>query len=79
MTKMKLKRVVINATAFFHIMSSDTAWRVAQGIPKDAELRGITLDPYTQNLNLFVEHESFDLIDPETVAPLLHTEFRKIQ
>lgn len=75
----RIKRVQINPQAFFHIMSSDTAWRVSKGIPKGASLCGFTIDPYTQNLNLFVEHESFEEIDVDTVAPLLATEFRKIQ
>jgi|GEM_PF-4588629 len=75
----RLRRVQINPQAFFNIMCNDTAWRVSKGIPKGASLRGFTIDPYTQNLNLFVEHESFDEIDAETVAPLLSTEFRKIQ
>lgn len=77
--KIKMKRMIINPQAFFHIMSNETAWRVSKGIPKGARLRGFTLDPYTQTLNLFVEHESFEEIDVNTVAPLLETEFHKIQ
>lgn len=77
--KVKVKRVKVSPEAFFHIMQTDTAWRVSKGIPKGARLRGFTVDPYTQELNLFVEHESFDPIDVSTVAPLLETEFRKIQ
>lgn len=77
--KARIKRVQINPQAFFHIMSCGTAWRVSQGIPKGASLRGFTIDPYTQNFNLFVEHSSFDEVDVDTVAPLLTTEFRKIQ
>jgi hypothetical protein len=60
-------------------MQTDTAWRVHKGIPKGARLRGFTVDPYTQELNLFVEHESFEPIEVSTVAPILETEFRKIQ
>ena len=77
--KAKVKRVKVSPDAFFHIMGTDTAWRVHKGIPKGARLRGFTLDPYTQELNLFVEHESFEEIDVSSVAPLLETEFRKIQ
>jgi hypothetical protein len=76
--KAKVKRVPINPEVFFHVMCSETAWRVTKGIPKGARLRGITLDPYTQTLNLFVEHESFPEIDLGTVAPELETEFRRI-
>lgn len=77
--KARIKRVQINPQAFFHIMCDGTAWRVYKGIPAGASLRGFTLDPYTQNLHLFVEHESFEEVDLQTVAPLLETEFRKIQ
>lgn len=77
--KAKIKRVKISPEAFFHIMRSDTAWRVSKGIPKGARLRGFTIDPYTQELNLFVEHEDFEPIEVSTVAPILETEFVKIQ
>lgn len=76
--KARVKRVIIAPEAFFHIMSSETAWRVSKGIPSGARLRGFTLDPYANVLNLFVEHESFDELSSGDVAPLLETEFRKI-
>lgn len=77
--KAKIKRVKVHPEAFFHIMATNTAWRVHKGIPNGAKLRGFTVDPYTQELNLFVEHESFDAVDVSTVCPILETEFRKIQ
>lgn len=78
--KAKVKRVKISPEAFFHIMRTDTAWRVHKGIPSGARLRGFTIDPYTQELNLFVEHDSFEAVDVHAeVAPILETEFRKIQ
>ncbi len=77
--KAKVKRVKIHPEAFFSIMATDTAWRVKRGIPKGARLRGFTVDPYTQELNLFVEDDSFELVDIGTVCPILETEFRKIQ
>lgn len=50
-----------------------------RGTPRTARLRGFTIDPMTQNLNLFVEDESFEEIEVETqVAPILETLFRKI-
>jgi hypothetical protein len=71
--------MLINPEAFFHIMQNDTAWRVSKGIPSGAKLRGFTLDPFTQSLHLFVEHDSFPAIDVYTqVAPILETEFVKI-
>jgi len=77
--KAKVKRMEINPQAFFMIMENDTAWRVAKGIPKGARLRGFTLDPYTQVLHLFVEHDSFPLVDLDTLIPKLETFFKKIQ
>jgi hypothetical protein len=76
--KAKVKRVAINPEVFFHVMRNETAWRVSKGIPKDSRLRGFTLDPYTQTLFLFVEHEDFEEIDVGSLAPLLETEFRRI-
>jgi len=78
--KDKIRRIIINPLAFLGIMAQDTAWRVSEGIPKDAQLRGFTIDPQTMNLVLFVFHETFDLIDIQnTVSPLLPLEIRKIQ
>ncbi len=76
--KARVKRMLINPEAFFHIMQAQTAWRVSKGIPKGARLRGFTLDPYTQALHLFIEHDSFPELDVGTVAPLLETEFVKV-
>jgi hypothetical protein len=79
MMKARVKRVVISPEVFFGIMQDDTAWKVSKGIPKGARLRGFTLDPYTQCLHLFVEHESFEEIPLERVAPQLETMFKKIK
>lgn len=75
--KVRVKRVQINPEAFIHIMRTDTAWKVSKGIPAGAKLRGFTLDPYTQTLNLFVEHESFEPVEVYSVCPVLETEFQK--
>lgn len=77
--KARIKRVQIHPDAFFHIMRENTAWRVSKGIPMGARLRGFTIDPYTQALNLFVEHDSFEEVEVAEVCPVLLTEFRKIQ
>lgn len=77
--KARVKRVVISPEALLRIMSGDTAWRVFKGVPKGGKLRGFCLDPYANVLNLFVEHESFEEIEEGAVAPILETEFRKIQ
>lgn len=76
--KARVKRVVINPQVLFHIMQVETSWLVSKGIPDGAKMRGFTLDPYTQCLHLFVEHESFDEIDLNTVAPQLETLFKKV-
>jgi hypothetical protein len=76
--KVKIRRIVINPEMLFHIMQDNTAWRVTKGIPKGAQLRGFTLDPYTQALHLFVEDESFEAVDVGTVCPQHETLFKKI-
>lgn len=76
--KARVRRLMISPEAFFHIMRENSAWRVKKGIPKDARLRGFTLDPYTQVLHLFVEHPSFDEVDVHSVAPQMETLFEKI-
>lgn len=77
--KAKVKRVPISPEVLLYNMQLGTAWRVAKGIPADARLRGFTLDPYANVLNLFVEHESFEEIEDGEVAPILETLFYKIQ
>jgi hypothetical protein len=77
--KVRVKRIVISPEAFLHIMAQSTAWRVSKGVPKGTRLRGFTVDPYTQSLNLFIEHDSFPEVDVDTVVPLLETEFTKIR
>lgn len=78
--KARVKRLIINPEQLLHIMQNNTAWRVIEGVPKTARLRGITIDPYTQVLHLFAEDESFEEVDIEReVAPQLKTVFRKVQ
>jgi hypothetical protein len=78
--KARIQRMMVNPNMLFHIMETDTAWRVSKGIPHGAVMRGVTLDPHTQMIHLFVEHESFEevQIDKE-VAPHIETLFKKIQ
>ncbi len=77
--RVRLKRIMINPNMLFHIMETDSAWRVVEGIPPGAKMRGFTLDPYTQILHLFVEHDSFEEIDTDTVSPQLKTSFKKLK
>jgi hypothetical protein len=71
---------MINPEMLFHIMETDTAWRVTKGIPKGARMRGFTIDPITQILHLFVEHESFPEVDVTSeISPQLEALFKKIQ
>jgi len=76
----RIKRMMINPDMLFHIMETGTAWRVSKGIPTGAKMRGVTLDPHTQIIHLFVEHESFEEVQlDQDVAPQLETIFKKIQ
>lgn len=77
--KSRIKRIQINPEVFLHIMAKESAWRMVEGVPKGARLRGASIDPYTQVLILLVEHESFEEIDVNNVAPLISTEFERIQ
>ena len=78
--KARIRRVVMNPLAFMGLMAKDTVWRVHDGIPSDADLRGFTIDSQTQNLILFVEHPSFAEVDVQhEVAPLLVLEVRKVK
>lgn len=77
--KVKAKRLAISPEVLFNVMQTNSAWRVSKGIPKDARMRGFTLDPYTQTLFLFVEHESFPEVEVGEVLPLMETLFKKIQ
>lgn len=78
--KVRLRRAILNPMSLVSLMTKDTVWRVEFGIPKDAVLQGFTIDPLTQNLILFVTHESFEKVDvTNEVAALLSIEVRKIQ
>ena len=77
--KVRLKRIPINPQVLFHMFETGTSWRVEAGIPVNAELRGFTIDPNTQCLNLFIESDTFDAVDIDSeVAPTLQTLFKKI-
>jgi hypothetical protein len=77
--KARVKRLEISPEAFLYIMCSETAWRVSKGLPKGSKMRGFTMDPYTQKMILFVEHESFPEVDiNKSVAPIIETEFKRI-
>lgn len=77
--KKRIKIVKITPEVLPHILRTGTAWQIANGIPDGAIVKGFTLDPNTQCLNLFLEHESFDEVNVESdIAPTLEILFRKI-
>jgi hypothetical protein len=79
MTNKRIKRVLISPEILTHVLATGTAWRVEEGIPLGATMKGFTLDPATQCLNLFVEHEEFEMVDMEReVAEPLTVLFKKI-
>lgn len=66
--------------ALFSVLETGTAWQVEQGIPKDAKLCGVTIDPDNDDLYFFIEHESFDEMDIEKeVAPQLKLLFKRLK
>ena len=78
--KVRIKRMMINSSMLFTIMETGTAWRVSKGVPPGATFRGVTIDPHTQVIHLFVEHESFDEVEfDKEISPQLETLFKKIQ
>lgn len=76
--KARVKRIPISPEILVKMMIGETSWIVSKGIPKTARLRGFTVDPYANVLNLFVEDKSFDEIDLGAVAPVLETLFHKL-
>lgn len=75
----RVKRLTINPEIFFKLMAPNSAWKIENGVPADARMRGFLIDPHTQNLVLFVEHESFEPIDlSREVAPPMQVDFRRI-
>ena len=79
MKKARIKRVIVNPNVLFHVFGSRTAWKVVEGIPVGATMKGFTVDPLTMNLNLFIAHESFPEIQLEfEVADSLNMLFEKI-
>jgi len=79
MSKQRLKRIQIDAETFFNIMALNTSWAVKAGVPKGAQMRGVTVDPYSQKVIIFVEHKTFEEIDMTEVVPILETKFVKIK
>lgn len=77
--KYKIKRIPISPDVLISVMRNNSSWRVSKGIPKTARFRGVPLDVYTQNIQLFVEDDSFEEIDIDEIIPILYTEFYKIQ
>lgn len=77
--KAKIRRLMINPEMLFSVMQTETAWRVSKGVPEGAKFRGVTIDPHTQIIHIFVEHDSFPLVNLETeVSGQLETLFKKI-
>ena len=75
----RIKRLVISPSVFFHVLQENTTWKVERGIPTGAKLRGMTLDPNTQNLNLFIEDQSFEEISLDSeIAMKLDILLKKI-
>lgn len=76
--KIKVKRIRMHPESIAKILETDSIWKITKGIPVGSIVKGMTLDPYSQELNLFIEHESFEPVDISTVCPCLDTELRKM-
>jgi hypothetical protein len=75
---MRLKRVPIAPENLILLMTAESEWRAEAGIPGDAQLRGCTIDPYADIINLFIEHSSFPELPKGEVAPILEVKFRRL-
>lgn len=49
------------------------------GIPADAEFRGFTLDPVRNCINVFYEHESWDLVHETEPVPELKINVTRVE
>lgn len=59
-TGRRLKKVSVTAEFLLDWFKVGQAWRVVEGIPVDAQLRGLALDDQNNCLAVFFEHPSFD-------------------
>jgi len=74
-----MKRVAISPESLVDLLSDQTTWKITAGVPKDAEFRGVTIDPYVNVINIFVEHESFPEEKEGEVYPKLDIYFKRLK
>lgn len=62
----KIRRFVVTQKQLSLMLLNGATFRVSHGIPADAEFRGVTIEPTTNSVVVFVEHHSFnELVDCE--------------
>lgn len=65
----RVRTYSVSPSIFMYLMKDGAVTKVVEnGIPKDATFRGFCHDPLTNNIQVFVEHSSFDLVPEYQVA-----------
>lgn len=77
--KTRIKRLQISPEVLAHMFEQNNAWRVYQGIPPGAIMRGVFIDPHTQVIHMYIEHATFEEVELYAVFPELEMEFLKIK
>ena len=58
----RLKRYMITQHGLRMLFEQGASWFVREGVPEGAVVAGVVQDPVTNVLNVFFEHESFDMV-----------------
>ena len=70
-----LKRVVITPTALGQLLTMDGNWKTNRGVPEGSKFCGMTFDPPTNTIHIFIEHSIFPEIPEGSTIPELPVEF----
>ncbi len=66
--KDRIRRYPISPEFFPHMFRAGNVMEITTGIPEGAQFRGYGIDPSRNLINIFMEHESFDIV-PECESP----------
>lgn len=77
--KLKIKRIRIHPESLVHIMTVGSIWEVVKGVPQGAIVKYCTIDPYAVEINIFIEHDSFEPVEIGLVCPSLETELHRLK
>lgn len=76
----RVKRVRINAEGFLYLLTTAKMAKVdIEGVPEGSRFRGWVIEPSTNHLSVFIEHESFPEIEPACEVPELQITMRLLE